>query len=176
VRYAGRVEGLTGAWANVRDEATARRADEPYPEGLRDVARRTARSVDDVTPLGAREHKVAAIGVRARRWVTYHGMAFNVDPDLGDFRHIVPCGIGDRPVGSVKQLLAGEAGVVSSAAGSVSGADENGRGACGGGAFAVDADAGPDADLMRRAKTALLRAFEEVFETELTRRGGAPPV
>ena len=169
VRYAGRVEGLTGAWANVRDEETARRLrDEPYPE--------KSRAADDVTPLGAREHKVAAIGVRARRWVTYHGMAFNVDPDLGDFRHIVPCGIGDRPVGSVKQLLAGEAGVVSSAAGSVSGADENGRGACGGGAFAVDADAGPDADLMRRAKTALLRAFEEVFETELTRRGGAPPV
>ena len=169
VRYAGRVEGLTGAWANVRDEETARRADERKKE-------RTTRAADDVTPLGAREHKVAAIGVRARRWVTYHGMAFNVDPDLGDFRHIVPCGIGDRPVGSVKQLLAGEAGVVSSAAGSVSGADENGRGACGGGAFAVDADAGPDADLMRRAKTALLRAFEEVFETELTRRGGAPPV
>ena len=169
VRYAGRVEGLTGAWANVRDEETARRADERKKE-------RSTRAADDVTPLGAREHKVAAIGVRARRWVTYHGMAFNVDPDLGDFRHIVPCGIGDRPVGSVKQLLAGEAGVVSSAAGSVSGADENGRGACGGGAFAVDADAGPDADLMRRAKTALLRAFEEVFETELTRRGGAPPV
>ena len=73
-------------------------------------------------------------------------------------------------------VLAGEAGVVSSAFGSISGADENGRGACGGGAFAVDADAGPDVDLMRRAKAALLRAFEEVFETELTRRGGAPPV
>ena len=162
VRHAGRVEGLTGAWANVANE-------EP---------RRTSGETRDAfsTPLGAREHKVAAIGVRARRWVTYHGMAFNVDPDLGDFRHIVPCGIGDRPVGSVKQLLAGEAGVVSSAFGSISGADENGRGACGGGAFAVDADAGPDADLMRRAKAALLRAFEEVFETELTRRGGAPPV
>ena len=162
VRHAGRVEGLTGAWANVANE-------EP---------RRTSGETRDAfsTPLGAREHKVAAIGVRARRWVTYHGMAFNVDPDLGDFRHIVPCGIGDRPVGSVKQLLAGEAGVVSSAFGSISGADENGRGACGGGAFAVDADAGPDADLMRRAKAALLSAFEEVFETELTRRGGAPPV
>ena len=126
--------------------------------------------------MGAREHKVAAIGVRARRWVTYHGMAFNVDPDLGYFRHIVPCGIGDKPVGSVKQLLAGQAGVVSSKFGSVMGADENGRGACGGGAFAVDADAGPDPDLMRAAKKALLCAFEEVFETKLTRRGGAPPV
>ena len=162
VRHAGRVEGLTGAWANVANE-------EP---------RRTSGETRDAfsTPLGAREHKVAAIGVRARRWVTYHGMAFNVDPDLGDFRHIVPCGIGDKPVGSVKQLLAGEAGVVSSAFGSVMGADENGRGACGGGAFAVDADAGPDPDLMRRAKKALLCAFEEVFETKLTRRGGAPPV
>jgi lipoyl(octanoyl) transferase len=40
-----------------------------------------------------REDKIAAIGVRVRRWVTYHGMALNVDPDLDHYRGIVPCGI-----------------------------------------------------------------------------------
>jgi lipoyl(octanoyl) transferase len=39
------------------------------------------------------EAKIAAIGVRVRRWVTYHGMAINVDPDLDHYRGIVPCGI-----------------------------------------------------------------------------------
>ncbi|EFN56622.1 hypothetical protein CHLNCDRAFT_12548, partial [Chlorella variabilis] len=45
--------------------------------------------------------KVAAIGVRASRWVTYHGLALNVVNDLAPFRQIVPCGIADRPVASV---------------------------------------------------------------------------
>jgi len=42
---------------------------------------------------GGREEKIAAIGVRVRRWVTYHGLALNVDPDLKNYRGIVPCGI-----------------------------------------------------------------------------------
>lgn len=40
-----------------------------------------------------REDKIAAIGVRVRRWVTFHGIALNVDPDLSHFDGIVPCGI-----------------------------------------------------------------------------------
>ena len=40
-----------------------------------------------------REDKIAAIGVRVRHWVSYHGVALNVDPDLDHFRGIVPCGI-----------------------------------------------------------------------------------
>lgn len=39
------------------------------------------------------EAKIAAIGVRVRRWVTYHGMALNIAPDLGHYRGIIPCGI-----------------------------------------------------------------------------------
>jgi lipoyl(octanoyl) transferase len=42
---------------------------------------------------GNREDKIAAIGVRVRRWVTFHGIAINVDPDLSHFGGIVPCGI-----------------------------------------------------------------------------------
>jgi lipoyl(octanoyl) transferase len=42
---------------------------------------------------GGRESKIAAIGVRVRQWVTYHGVALNVDPDLSHYRGIVACGI-----------------------------------------------------------------------------------
>ena len=41
------------------------------------------------------EAKIAAIGVRVRRWVSYHGMAINIDPDLDHYRGIVPCGIAE---------------------------------------------------------------------------------
>ena len=43
---------------------------------------------------GGREDKIAAIGVRIRRWVTLHGVAINLDPDLEHFSGILPCGIG----------------------------------------------------------------------------------
>ena len=49
--------------------------------------------------------KVAAIGVRVSRGVSMHGFALNVDPDLSYFGHIVPCGIADRPVTSMTELL-----------------------------------------------------------------------
>lgn len=49
--------------------------------------------------------KVAAIGVKATHWVTEHGFALNVNPNLEHFRGIVPCGIGDKGVTSMEQLL-----------------------------------------------------------------------
>ncbi len=51
-----------------------------------------------------REDKVAAIGVRVRKWVTYHGVSINLDPDLSHFRGIVPCGISQHGVTSLKAL------------------------------------------------------------------------
>ncbi len=51
-------------------------------------------------PTGA-ENKVAAIGVRIRQWVTYHGVALNVNPDLSHYRGIVPCGIRDHGITSL---------------------------------------------------------------------------
>lgn len=56
--------------------------------------------VDRSRELGpGREDKIAAIGVRIKRWVTLHGVALNVDPDLSHFQGIVPCGIGDDRLG-----------------------------------------------------------------------------
>lgn len=51
--------------------------------------------------------KVAAIGIKVRRWVTMHGFALNVCPDLSGFERIVPCGIVGRPVGSLAQFRSG---------------------------------------------------------------------
>lgn len=51
-----------------------------------------------------REDKIAAVGIRIRRWVTFHGIALNVDPVLDHFSGIVPCGIRDRGVTSLIDL------------------------------------------------------------------------
>ena len=51
-----------------------------------------------------REDKIAAIGIRVRHWVTFHGIALNVDPVLEHFSGIVPCGIGDQAVTSLADL------------------------------------------------------------------------
>ena len=51
-----------------------------------------------------REDKIAAIGVRVRHWVTFHGVSINVDPDLGHFAGIVPCGVTGHGVTSLRDL------------------------------------------------------------------------
>jgi lipoyl(octanoyl) transferase len=53
---------------------------------------------------GGGEAKIAAIGVRVRQWVTYHGIAINIDPDLDHYRGIVPCGIAEHGVTSLAAL------------------------------------------------------------------------
>ena len=59
------------------------------------VARDGAADADD----GPRENKIAAIGVRVRHWVTYHGVAINVAPELTHYAGIVPCGIDTPELG-----------------------------------------------------------------------------
>jgi lipoyl(octanoyl) transferase len=49
--------------------------------------------------------KICALGVKSSRWVTMHGLAFNVNTDLSYFNHIVPCGIEDKAVTSLKKEL-----------------------------------------------------------------------
>ncbi|KLN59726.1 lipoate--protein ligase [Kiloniella spongiae] len=51
-----------------------------------------------------REDKIAAIGVRVRKWITFHGIAINLDPDLSHFEGIVPCGINQHGVTSLVDL------------------------------------------------------------------------
>ena len=53
---------------------------------------------------GPREAKVAALGIRVKRWVTLHGFSINVDPDLSHFGGIVPCGISEFGVTSLAEL------------------------------------------------------------------------
>lgn len=74
-----RREGRVGVWV-VRPDRP------PLPDGL------------------PAEDKIAAIGVRIRRWVTFHGISINVEPDLSHFNGIVPCGISDYGVTSLVDL------------------------------------------------------------------------
>jgi lipoyl(octanoyl) transferase len=53
---------------------------------------------------GMKEDKIAALGVRIKRWVTFHGVALNVDPDLSHFDGIVPCGVRAHGVTSLAEL------------------------------------------------------------------------
>ncbi|NEQ24280.1 MAG: lipoyl(octanoyl) transferase LipB [Microcoleus sp. SIO2G3] len=58
-----------------------------------------------LTGVWVEGYKVAAIGIKASRWITMHGFALNICPDLTGFEAIVPCGIGNRPVGSLAQFI-----------------------------------------------------------------------
>jgi lipoyl(octanoyl) transferase len=61
----------------------------------------------DKAPLAdgsPREDKIAAIGIRLRRWISFHGLAINVEPDLSHYGGIVPCGIRDHGVTSLVDL------------------------------------------------------------------------
>ena len=78
---AGRDPGATGVWVG-----------------------RSASAVD-----GREGRKIAALGVRVSRWITMHGLALNVDPDLSHFDLIVPCGLVGRPVTSMARERDGTA-------------------------------------------------------------------
>jgi lipoyl(octanoyl) transferase len=63
--------------------------------------------ITGMTGVWLEGRKVAAIGIKVSRWITMHGFALNVCPDLTGFQHIVPCGIVDKPVGSLAQFIPG---------------------------------------------------------------------
>lgn len=60
---------------------------------------------EGLTGVWVGDEKICAMGVAIRRWTTYHGIALNVSTDLEDFRLITPCGLADKGVTSMKQLL-----------------------------------------------------------------------
>ncbi|PZO43568.1 MAG: lipoyl(octanoyl) transferase [Shackletoniella antarctica] len=60
-----------------------------------------------LTGVWVGDYKLAAIGIKVSRWVTMHGFALNVCPDLGGFEAIAPCGITDKPVGTLAQFCPG---------------------------------------------------------------------
>lgn len=84
---------------------------------------------------------MAAIGIRVSKWITYHGLALNVTTDLTPFNWIVPCGIRDRQVGTIKGLL---------------GDGEHGK---------ID-----DLRLIDIAHEALLKEFSEVFQVQIKKQ------
>ncbi len=101
--------------------------------------------IEGMTGVWVGGAKVAAIGVRASRWVTYHGLALNVTTQLQPYDQIVPCGIGDRAVTSVLRLLG----------------QEGGGGSGGGGGSVLEEQ------LLLEYRHGLLEAFEHVFGLEL---------
>lgn len=61
--------------------------------------------VPKLTGVWLEGKKVAAIGIKVKRWITMHGFALNVCPDMSGFEYIIPCGIADQPVGSLIEFL-----------------------------------------------------------------------
>ena len=51
-----------------------------------------------------KEEKIAAIGIKVKKWVSYHGVAININPDLTKFNNIVPCGISEYGITSLEKL------------------------------------------------------------------------
>ncbi|SMO35133.1 lipoyl(octanoyl) transferase LipB [Fodinibius sediminis] len=64
-----------------------------------------ATRIEGLTGVWVDDKKICAMGIKCSRWVTMHGFALNVNADLRYFNHIVPCGISDKAVTSLRDLL-----------------------------------------------------------------------
>jgi lipoyl(octanoyl) transferase len=71
------------------------------------VYRLSGERISGMTGVWLQGRKVAAIGIKVSRWITMHGFALNVCPDMTGFERIVPCGIADKPVGSLAEFIPG---------------------------------------------------------------------
>jgi lipoyl(octanoyl) transferase len=64
-----------------------------------------AKRIKGLTGVWVGDEKITAIGVGVRHWITYHGFAFNINPNLEHFSYIIPCGILDKGVTSLNKIL-----------------------------------------------------------------------
>ncbi|XP_023772005.1 octanoyltransferase LIP2p, chloroplastic [Lactuca sativa] len=110
-----------------------------------------ASRIDGLTGVWVGDKKVAAIGIRVSRWLTYHGLALNVCTDLSPFEQIIPCGIRDRGVGSIKGLMRGSNKHFLKS-------------------FYDDDDDDDDGKLIDIAHDSLVKEFCEVFQLDLSYR------
>jgi len=103
-------DGRVGVWVERRDhgpidvpptggKATSNGLSRP-PEPLRRVSGQAPAALERTY----KEDKIAAIGIKLRRWVSFHGISLNVEPDLSHFGGIVPCGITEHGVTSLLDL------------------------------------------------------------------------
>lgn len=130
-----------------------RSLEEVVMQTLDQVSGLQGKRVEGLTGVWVNDMKVAAIGVRATRWISYHGLALNVATDLAPFQSIVPCGISDRRVTSVKDVLLDMAAI-----------DDPYH------PVSVDGlDVGlTDAQLMDEYAVGLMEALQDVFDVEVT--------
>lgn len=103
-----------------------------------------ASRLEGLTGVWVGDQKLAAIGIRVSQWMTYHGLAVNVTTDLTPFRQIIPCGIRNRRVGSIKSVLR-----------------EFDR------CRALDMSQAQDYQLIDMAHDSLVKEFSEVFQLEI---------
>lgn len=103
-----------------------------------------------MTGVWVEDAKIAAIGVRVSKWITYHGLALNVSNNLSFFDSIVPCGLQGKSVTSLSQLLARKESLPPA---------EN----------ISDLPSRPQSDemLMRETSHALMSAFADVFDVDI---------
>jgi lipoyl(octanoyl) transferase len=107
-----RIEGRVGIWVDSRVIASEALAERGNPEkswiASSQAPRNDPKSVSPSfimeTNLQPKEEKIAAIGIRVRKWVTFHGISININPNLAHFNGIVPCGISDAGVTSLEKL------------------------------------------------------------------------